>query len=105
MLLRTDPVHFCSTVIGRALLGWYMQLEDYCCLLGAYKLLLPDAWREEDVRVRRMLAEVEYPRLSGEARIPRLLDDIWAQFLALVPKVANVLYQIPVMNKMESEER
>ena len=101
----TDPIHFCSTVIGRCLLEWYMQFEDYCCFLGAYKLLLPDAWREENVRIRQIIAEVEYPRLSPEARIPRLLDDIWPQFLALVPKISNVLYKIPEMKNMESHER
>lgn len=105
MLSLTDPVQFCSTVIGRSLLGWYMQFEDYCCFLGAFKFLLPDAWREEDVRIRQILAEVEYPRLSPEARIPRLLDDIWAQFLALIPKVSNVLCKIPVLKTMESHER
>ena len=82
-----------------------MQFEDYCCFLGAYKLLLPDEWREEDARVRRILAEAEYPHLSAEARIPRLLDDIWPQFLALIPKVSNVLHKIPVMKNMESHER
>ena len=105
MLLVTDPVHFCSTVIGRSIFEWYMQFEDYCCFLGAYKLLLPDAWREEDVRIRHILADIEYPNISAEARIPRFLDDTWAQFLALIPKVSNVLYKIPVMKTMESHER
>ena len=105
MLLTSSPVQFCSTVMGRSLLEWYMQFEDYCCFLGAYKLLLPDEWREENVRVRQTLAEIDYPLLSHRDRIPRLLDDVWAQFLALIPKVSNVLYQIPNMKKMERQER
>ena len=103
MVLVSNPVQFCSTVIGRAILEWYMHFEDYCCFLAAYKLLLPSDWREENVRIRRCLAQVEYPRLSETERIPRILDDAWAEFLSLIPTVINVLCRVPELKKMEGQ--
>jgi len=105
MLLVSNPVQFCSTIIGRALLEWYMHFEDYCCFLAAYKFLLPTHWREENVRIRHELAQVEYPGLSQTERIPRILDDIWAEFLSLIPTVCNVLSRVPELKKMEGLAR
>jgi hypothetical protein len=105
MLLVSNPVQFCSTVIGRVLLEWYMHFEDYCCFLAAYEFLLPAHWREENVRIRQNLAQVEYPRLSETERIPRILDDIWAEFLSLMPTVSNVLSRVPELKKMEGQAR
>lgn len=82
-----------------------MQFEDYCCFLAAYKLLLPPAWRDENVRIRQKLAEAEYPLLSASERSPRILDDVWAQFLAMVPKVSDVLCRVPELKKMDDQER
>jgi len=49
-------------IIGRSRFEWYMQIEDYCCLLGAYELILPQFWRDENVRIRlrpsNMLSEI-----------------------------------------------
>ena len=105
MQLVTNPTQFCSTAVGRSLLAWYMQFEDYCCFLAAYKLLLPHIWRTENVRIRQELAEADYPRLSGTERISRILDDAWAYFLALVPNVSDVVYGVPQLTKLGGQER
>ena len=101
----TNPVQFCSSVIGRSLLEWYVHIEDYCCFLAAYKFLLPHTWRDENVRIRRKITQVEYPRLSGPERIPRLIDDVWAEFLAILPRISEVVSEIPELKKMDIRER
>ena len=100
----TNPVQFSSTVTGRALLEWYMQIEDYCCFLGAYKLLLPTEWREENIRIRKVLAG-DYSHIPKEDRKPRILDDVWPQFLAIVPGLSDILYEIPKLKEKEGKVR
>jgi hypothetical protein len=101
----TDPVQLCSTSIGRSLLEWVAAVEDYCCFLAAYKLLLPRPWREENVRKRLEIAQRDYPLLSKEERKPRILDDVWQQYLALIPRLVDVLAGIIPLKSMEGTER
>jgi hypothetical protein len=82
-----------------------MQMEDYCCFLGAYKLILSSEWREENVRIRRELAEKEYSHLSEAERKPRFLDDVWSEYLALVPRLANIVCQVPFLKTYDPHER
>ena len=98
-------MQYSSTALGRSLLGWYCIIEDYCCLLSAYKPLLPEEWREQNVRIRKILAREDYPRLSTNERKPRLLDDLWAQLLALVSPLIYVVAEIPLLNNLEGAER
>src|ERR1700726_2842518 len=101
----SNPVQLCSTTIGRSLLEWFSSVEDYCCFLAAYKTLLPITWREENVRKRTEIAQRDYPLLSREERKPRILDDVWQQYLALVPRLADVLVGVVSLKEMEGEER
>jgi hypothetical protein len=101
----SNPVQHCSTPIGRSLLEWYCSVEDYCCFLAAYKALLPAEWRRENVRIRQVLAHEEYPRLPPDEHRPRLLDDLWAQFWALLPALGSVLATIPLLKNLEERER
>ena len=101
----TNPVQLCSNVIGRSLLEWYTHVEDYCCFLSAYKFLLPNVWRDENVRIRRNIAQFEYPRLSGPERLPRVMDDAWAEFIAILPRISDVAFEIPELKKMDVGER
>lgn len=81
-----------------------MQVEDYCCFLGAYKLVLPSFWRDEDIRVRESIAG-DYSQYSRKDRNGRILDDVWPQYLAMVPKLCDILYKIPKLKDKEGEER
>src|SRR5436190_15701600 len=76
----SNPMQHNSTAIGRWLLEWYFCKEGYCCFNAAYKPPLSIAWRNASVFIRQSLARDEYPRLSPEERIFRLIDDLWAQF-------------------------
>lgn len=96
----TDPAQFCSTVVGRCLLEWYIQIEDYCCMLGAYRFLLPLSWRDENVRIRNQIARHDYPRLSGQKRKARILDDVWPQFFAFMPKISDVVHKVPGLKSL-----
>src|SRR5579862_4190589 len=101
----TDPVQLCSTTIGRSLLEWFSLIEDYCCFLAAYRCLLPITWREENVRKRAEIALRDYPLLAREERKPRILDDVWQQYLAVVPRLADILVGVVSLKEMEKEER
>ena len=80
-------------------------MEDHCCFLGAYKALLPPEYRYENVRIRKAVADKEYPLLAPRKRKARLLDDLWPQLWALVPRLGNVVATIPSLQKMETSER
>ena len=101
----SDPIQQYIHVIGRGLFSWYCSLEDYCCLLAAYKLLLPRNWRDENVRVRHKLAESEYPRLSMEQLKGRLLDDAWTQVEAIIPQYASIVASLPKLKALGEAER
>ena len=91
----SDPVQQCSTTLGRCLLDWYWNLEDHCSLVLVRKGRLSSQWRAEALRVRRELAQIEYPLLTEDQRKPRLLDGLWQETWALVPVFADVLNTIP----------
>lgn len=82
-----------------------MQFEDYCCFAAAYELRLPYTWREENVRIRHKIAIVEYPLLADDERKARILDDVWAEFLAIVPRLADVTYKVPKLKTLNAEKR
>ena len=86
----TSPEVFCSTPLGRYILGWYISLEDICCFSAAYPAKLPLSWRIANVQARLELAHREYPRLPSNIRIPRLLDDLWPQFWLLDARLIEI---------------
>lgn len=101
----SDPVQHCSTTVGRVLFELFCTMEDYCCVLAAYKALLPAEWRRENVRIRQLLAHEEYPRVTPEERKPRLLDDLWAQLWALCPALTDIVSTVPLLKTLEGQER
>ena len=101
----SNPIHHCSTVVGRSFLEWYGSIQDYCCFSAAYIPPLPRTWRDESIRIRQALAHDEYPRLSPKERLPRLLDDLWAQLRALLPQVSDVQAAIVRLRSLEGQER
>jgi|SRR5277367_1631656 len=101
----SDPVQHCSTPIDRSILEWFCNVEDYCCFLGAYKALLPVEYRRENVRIRQILAQKEYPYLALSERKARLLDDLWPQLWALSPRLSDVLGTMPLLKTMDRPER
>src|SRR5208282_789403 len=105
MIRFSDPVRLCSTTVGRFLLEWYCICEGYCCMRAAYKMLLPIEWRQENVRIRQKLAIEEYSFLAQKDRKPRLLEDLWAQLLSLIPHLVDILAIIPQLKTMKRRRR
>jgi len=101
----SNPVTQSSTVLGRLLLQWYLAVEDYCSLALTCKAQLPSEWRQANLRIRRKLAEQDYPRLSKEQRSARLLDDLWAELWALGPCLADVFSKIPRLKTLQDLNR
>jgi len=92
-------------MLGRSLLEWYWNFEDYTCLLFARKHLLPRIWRYENVRERQRLAESEYHRLAPNERKGRILDDLWPQLSALYPQLVDVFVGIPAFKALHGSQR
>ena len=98
----TSPEVFCSTPVGRYILGWYISLEDICCLSAAYTYTLPQSWRIANVHARLEPAQREYPRLSRNIRIPRLLDDLWPQLWVIdtrLMEIQQLMLQLKALNQ------
>jgi len=94
MLRYSSPVQQCSTALGRSLFEWYCGFEDLFCVLAAYESRLPPEWRDQDFRIRALIAEVEYkllPQGEPEKRIPRMLDDVWGHMYAIGPQLRKVV--------------
>ena len=81
-----------------------MQVEDYCCGLGAYKVLLPLIWRVENIRERERLAG-DYSQISMKERKARILDDVWAQYRAKVPALTDIRHGIAELKEKDGEVR
>src|SRR5579871_6271154 len=101
----TNPKEMCSTALGRSLLAWYCTFEDFVCFLAAYEAQLGPEWRNENVRVRTELARVEYPLLSEEEHLPRLLDDIWPKYWSYTAKLTEIITRVPKLKSMSTENR
>jgi hypothetical protein len=97
-------MQFNSTVVGRALLECYMQVEDYCCSLCECKALLPPIWRDENVRERERLAG-DYSQISTKERKACILDDVWAQYRAKVPALTDIIHRIAELKEKDGEVR
>jgi len=98
----TSPEVFCSTPLGRYILGWYISLEDICCFSAAYTAILPLSWRIANVHARLEPAQREYPQLSSNIRIPRLLDDLWPQFWVIdarLVEIQQLMLQLKALNQ------
>src|SRR5271154_4889674 len=105
MQKMSTPVQQSSTILGRSLLEWFCNFEDYCCFLSAGTVLLPEIWRYENVRIRQSHAELDYPGLSLLDRKARLLDDLWPQLWAMIPQLSYLLARIPPLKSLQGLER
>jgi len=101
----SNPISYCSTAIGRSLLGWYCTMENYICFLSAYKAVLPAEWRKANIRIRQQLAHEDYPQLAPSDRKPRLLDDLWPQYSAILLELADVVATLPELKKLDGQKR
>lgn len=101
----SDPIQQASTVLGRALLEWYCHLEDYICMLSGSQNPLPLVWRERNLQMRRELAMIEYPQLTGEIRYSRILRDMWPELWIITPRFPIIVAKISALNNLEGEEK
>ena len=103
MLRYSNPVQQCSTAIGRSLFEWYCGFEDLFCILAAYESRLPPQWRFENVRIRAIIAEVEYKHLMPSERKPRMLDDAWGHMYANGPQLRKIIAGTTELKKLHGQ--
>ena len=102
---RTSATQLCSSVLGRNLLKWYNLIEDECCLLLSCRGALPQTWRQEDNRIRRLIAASEYSQVSKDQLGSRILDDVLQATLNIIPSMADALATIPQLNRAVGDRR
>jgi hypothetical protein len=102
---RTNASQLCSSPLGRHLFKWYNLIEDECCLLLSCRGALPPAWRQEDFRVRKSIAALEYSRVSKDELQLRMLDDVLQATLDIMPTMADALATIPELNRSTGDNR
>lgn len=103
MLRYSSPIQQCSTSIGRSLFEWYCGFEDLFCILAAYESRLPPQWRFENVRIRAIIAEVEYKYLAPSERKPRMLDDVWGHMYASGPQLRKIIAGTTELKKLHGQ--
>jgi len=64
--------------------------------------MLPTSWRREDVRIQSSIAEMEYKYLTPGERIPRVLDDIWAQMYIYGYRMREILEETPRLKSLQA---
>jgi hypothetical protein len=102
----TTAIEQCSTSLGRSILEWFFGFEDIYCIFAAYKSMLPTFWRHENIRIRVSIAEMEYKYLTTtDQRIPRILDDVWAQMYISGYQLREVLEETPRLKTLEGIEK
>lgn len=102
---RTTATQLCSSVLGRNLLKWYNLIEDECALLLSSGAPLPQRWRHEDYRIRKVIAASEYSETSKDQLASRILDDVMQVTLAIEPSMAEALAMIPRLIQSTGDER
>jgi hypothetical protein len=101
----TTAIEQPSTALGRSILEWFFGFEDIYCIFAAYKSMLPTFWRNEDIRIRASIAEMEYKYLTADQRIPRILDDVWAQMYISGYQLREILEETPRLKTLEGVEK
>lgn len=90
--------------LGRTILEWYWNLEDFAALVLYRPLILPEVWRDEALRIRRELVAKEYPSLTPEARFPRWLDDMSRETRAAIPAFNKIIVTIASLNHLYGKQ-
>jgi hypothetical protein len=101
----TTAIEQPSTALGRSILEWFFGFEDIYCIFAAYKSMLPTFWRNEDIRIRASIAEMEYKYLTADQRIPRILDDVWAQMYISGYQLREILEETPRLKSLDGIEK
>src|SRR5579859_2982411 len=107
MLRYSTPIHQLSTALGRSLFEWYCGFEDLFCILGAYESRLPPQWRYRNIKIRALLAEIEYkqfPESEPGRRISRMLDDVWGYMYAFGPQLRKIIAGTMELKQMPNVE-
>jgi hypothetical protein len=99
----SDPIRQSSTVLGRSLLEWYCNFEDYCCFVGGLDPLLPRVWRDENVRSRQPFENFKYSQTLS--RKNRILDDLWPQLWTILPDMLELRSSFPKLVASNEPER
>jgi hypothetical protein len=67
--------------------------------------MLPQIWRQENVRTRQKLQRAAGNYATENDRKAQLLDDQWPRFWLLIPDVSKILATIAKLHTMEGIER
>ena len=102
---RTNATNLCSSLLGRHLFKWYSLIEDECCLLLSCRGALPQSWRQEDFRIRKVIATCEYSRVSKDRLQLWILDDVLQATLDIIPTMAYALSTILELNHTRGVKR
>ena len=102
---QTNATQLCSSSLGRHLFKWYSLIEDECCLLLSCRGALPPTWRQEDFRIRKLIAASEYPLLSKDELRLRILDDVLQATLDIITAMADGLSTVPELNRATGDRR
>jgi len=102
---RTNATKLCSSLLGRHLFKWYSLIEDECCLLLSCRGALPPVWRQEDFRIRKIIAASEYSSVSKDQLQLRILDDVLQATLDIIPTMADALATIPHLTRETGNKR
>ena len=103
--MRTSATQLCSSVLGRNLFKWYNLIEDECCLLLSCRGALPKTWRQEDLKIRKLISVSEYLQVPKDQLPSRMLDDVLQAIFAIVPTMADVLATIPELKGSAGDKR
>jgi hypothetical protein len=82
MLKCSNPSFQSSTELGRTLLEWYINFENYVCILFPSKQFLPRRWREERCRYYDQFNPVDGSESPLEPHIQ--LEKLWAQYYPML---------------------
>ena len=102
---RTNATNLCSSLLGRHLFKWYSRIEDECCLWLSCRGALPQSWRQEDFRIRKVIAASEYSRVSKDRLQLRILDDALQATANIIPTMADALSTISELNHAMGAKR
>jgi hypothetical protein len=101
----SNPVLQCSTSLGRSLFEWLCAFEDLFCILAAYEYVVPRYWRQENVRIREILARIEYKHLTVDERKRRILDDVWAHMYNSGPQLRDIIAGAAALKSLHGEAK
>jgi len=98
----SNPAFQSSTVLGRALVEWYLNFENYVCLLYPAKRFLPKIWRQENHGYYERLAPNQESFSILEPQVQ--LEKLWAEYNTILGKYLDLhasLARLPTIPQPE----